>query len=167
MKEETIRKYIRKVLSENSNSNGFRVFTADEFIKYLNRDGEYDKRFLYKRDGGHKVFKYFMYDDYRIDRRNVFFFGLVVDGIIVALAHIRKSNKSDDTYWLSYLCVDPEFEGLGYASKLADNMFQWFKEKNLTFETSSYTEQGMVKLKPLFNKLAIKYDVHFKDKGKL
>jgi GNAT superfamily N-acetyltransferase len=127
-------------------------------------------------DGGNKRFKYMQLDsDMRKDYdqsdiinnlKQVYFFGLEVNDIIVALAHIRRSPYIENTYWLSYLCVDPDYEGAGYASQLSEYIFKWFRERNLQFETSSYTEDGFVKLKPLFNKLATKYGVPFIDKGK-
>lgn len=152
-----------------SYTNNFKVYNADEFYKYISTNGpneEFDPRFKLKNDGGNKAFKYYQYSDYQVDSNNVYFMALEVDNIIVALAHIRKSKYIENTFFLSYLCVDPLYEGMGYASQLANNMFQWFKENNLQFESSSYTEQGFVKLKPLFNKLALKYDIPFIDKGK-
>ena len=151
-------------------TNNFKIYNGNEFYKYISTngpDGEFDPRYLMKSDGGNKAFKYYQYSDYQKEPENVYFMGLMLDNIIVALAHIFKSPYQENTYWLSYLCVDTQYEGKGYASILADNMFQWFKENNLQFETSSYTEQGFIKLKPLFNKLAIKYDVPFIDKNKL
>ena len=152
-----------------SYTNNFKVYTGNEFYKYISTNGpngEFDPRYMLKNDGGNKAFKYYMYDDYKHEPENVYFLGLMVDDKLVALAHLRKSPYIENTYWLSYLCVDPLYEGKGYASILAENMFQWFKEKNLQFESSSYTEQGFIKLKPLFNKLALKYSVPFIDKGK-
>jgi len=153
-----------------SYTNNFKIYNAQEFYKYISTngpDGEFDPRYLVKNDGGSKVFKYYQYSDYQNNTDDVYFMGLMVDNIIVALAHIFKSPYHKNTYSLSYLCVDPLYEGKGYASILADNMFQWFKENNVQFETSSYTEQGFIKLKPLFNKLALKYNVPFIDKNKL
>lgn len=165
-----------KLYLESNTISNFKIFDADQFYKYLWRTGEFDIRFKNKMDGGNKRFKYMqLSDDMRKDYdhpdtinnlRQVYFFGLEVNDIIVALAHIRRSPRLEKTYWLSYLCVDPEFEGNGYASQLSEYIFKWFKEHNLQFESSSYTEDGFIKLKPLFNKLANKYSVPFIDKGK-
>ena len=165
-----------KLYLESNNNSNFKIFDADQFYKYLWRTGEFDLRFKNKMDGGDKRFKYMQLDlDMRKDYdqsdiinnlKQVYFFGLEVNDITVALAHIRRSPYIENTYWLSYLCVDPDYEGNGYASQLAEHIFKWFRERNLQFETSSYTEEGFVKLKPLFNKLATKYDVPFIDKVK-
>ncbi len=160
----------------NTNTINFKVFDKDEFYKYLWRTGEFDVRFKNKMDGGQKVFKYMQLDtdmrgnlntlDVINNLKEVYFFGLEVNDIIVALAHIRRSPYIENTYWLSYLCVDPLYESQGYASKLSESMFKWYKEHNLQFESSSYTERGYITLKPLFNRLAKQYNVPFIDKEK-
>lgn len=155
-----------KAVKESVNSFIIKEFDADEMYKYITRSGKFDTRFAKTRDDGKNVFKYFDYSDYQLVSIGVRFFGLIVDNIIVALAHIRKSPNDENTWWLSYLCVDPIYEGKGYASELSDYIFKWFKKEGLTFMSSSYTEQGMIKLKPLFNRLAIKYNVPFIDGGK-
>lgn len=155
-----------KIFKENLNNIKIDILDNKRFItEIVNNDNyKYQYKFLLKADGGKKAFKYYMYDDYRKD--DVYFFILFLNDEPVAMSHIEKSPYIDNTYWLSYLCVDPNFEGNGYASILADKMFEWFKENNLQFETSRYTEIGFVKLKPLFNKLAQKYNVPFIDKNK-
>lgn len=100
------------------------------------------------------------------ESENVNFFIVKIDNNIAGIAHIRKSPYIDNTYWLSYLSVNHEYQNRGVASKLSDFVFRWFKDNNIQFESSSYTEEGFLKLKPLFNKLAVKYDVDFIDKGK-
>lgn len=166
--EHVYSKHDKQKINE-SYTNNFKIYTADEFYKYISTngpDGEFDPRFLLKNDGGKKAFKYYQYSDYQQNKDSVFFMSLMVDNIIVALAHIQKSSYQENTYWLSYLCVDPIYEGKGYATQLTDNIFQWFKDNNMTFETSRYTEDGYIKLKPLFNRLASKYNVSFIDKEK-
>lgn len=167
----TINEY-RKILE--SIYNNIITYTPDEFYKYISTngpDGEFDPRFLRKNDGGAKVFKYYQYSDYSgygINENNTIFFGIFENDIMVGLVRIylNDDNKEQNIWWLTYLCIDPEYSSKGYASKLADYIFKYFKDHNYTFETSSYTEEGFVKLKPLFNKLALKYGVPFIDKGK-
>lgn len=143
----------------------FIVLSSNEFQNYINwGTDEVDLRYVYKSDGGKKVFEYYMYDDF-LTNKNVYFLGYFIDNKIVALAHIVEKNKNN--FYLNYLCVDPIYKGKGYASLLSENIFRWFKLKNYSFETSKYTEIGFKKLKPLFNKLAKKYDVIFKDNIKL
>lgn len=150
-----------KLILESLNfDTNFKVFTADEFKKLYSND----PRFILKIDGGKKAFKYYQYSDYN-DEPKIYFFGLEIDNVLVALGHIRQT-KNINQYKLSYLCVDALYEGKGYASMLAENIFKWFSKNNYTFETTKYTEIGFIKLKPLFNKLAQKYNVNFIDKGK-
>lgn len=95
---------------------------------------------------------------------NVYFFTIKLDEEIIGLAHIRRSPYIENTFWLSYLSIKDKYQGEGYASKLANYIFKWYKEMGLQFETSSYSKKGLPKLKPLFNKLAKKYNVDFIDK---
>lgn len=157
-------------LLETSNTIKFKIYNGYEFYEYISKNGPnntFDTRFLLKNDGGNKAFKYYQYDDFKIEPKNVFFFGLEYNNQLIALAHIRKSPHLQNTYWLSYLCVDPLYEHKGYATILAEYIFKWYKQHGLQFETSSYTEIGYIKLKPLFNRLALKYNVNFIDKEKL
>lgn len=156
-----------KLILENNENIRCTIMTSDEFYKYIYRNGEIDIRFKDKIGGGKKAFKY-MQLQYDLDYKDkeVYFFCLFYNNEIVSLAHIRKSPHIENTYWLSYLCTDPNFTNKGFASKLSEYMFKWFKQNNYTFESSSYTEQGYITLKPLFNKLALKYNVNFIDKEK-
>jgi len=153
-------------LKESLNSDiEIKCLTSKEFQNYIYINGELDPRFKNKMNGGLKVFKY-MQLQYDLDSKDkeVYFFCLFYNGIIVSIAHIRKSPYIENTYWLSYLCTDLLYSNMKFASKLSEYMFKWFKEHDLQFESSSYTEEGMIALKPLFNKLAIKYNVLFIDK---
>lgn len=109
-------------------------------------------------------FKYFNNRSDFYEGYNVRFFTILVDSKIVGLAHIRKNPYIDETYWLSYLCILDEYQNNGLASLLSEYIFTWFKENDLQFETSSYSESGFIKLKPLFNKLSQKCGVKFIDK---
>lgn len=150
-----------------SNNTYCKVLTSDEFRDQITTNYKLDPRFQNKMNGGLKVFKYMQLQyDFDYKDKEVYFFCLFYNDIIVSLAHIRKSPHIENTYWLSYLCTDPLYSSKGYASQLSEFMFKWFKKNNLQFETSSYTEEGMIALKPLFNRLAIQYNVPFIDKGK-
>lgn len=148
-----------QILNENTI---IQDLSSNEMSKYIYRDDEYDPRFQNYKDGG--KFKYLSSDDF--NSNEVRFFIIKENDLVVGLAHIRKSPYTENTWWLSYLSIDKDYQNKGYASKLTDYIFKWFNKNNLNFETSSYTEEGMIKLKPLFNKLAQKYKVKFIDKGK-
>lgn len=159
-----------KLFETEENVSFYTFENGNEFYEYISKngpDGTFDPRFMRKNDGGDKAFKYFSYMDYQIEPTNVKFFVIKVNDLIVGMAHIRKSANKENTWFLSHLSMDQLYTNKGYASQLSEYMFKWFKDNGITFETSSYTEEGYVKLKPLFNRLALKYDVNFIDKGKL
>lgn len=168
--KDDINKDTHVKLFESNEEIYFHTFeNGDEFYKYISKNGPndtFDPRFMRKNDGGEKAFKYFSYSDYKIEPNNVKFFVIKINDIVAGMAHIRKSKRKENTWFLSHLSIDPLYGSKGYASMLSDYMFKWFKDNGITFETSNYTEEGYVKLKPLFNELATKYDVEFIDKGK-
>jgi len=169
--KEEVNKNNEKIIDESSKEVSYETFeSGDEFYEYISKNGlngEIDPRFLLKRDGGEGRFKYFHYNDYKIESKNVKVFAIKEGDIIVGIAHIRKSSHRENTWFLSYMSIDLDFSNKGYATLLTKFMLKWFKENNITFETSSYSEEGFLKLKPLFNKMAIKYGVDFIDKRKL
>lgn len=147
------------------------IYNRDEFYNYVytHKNGEMSGRFKYRNDMGKKRFRYMQLDHDFKEFKNepVYFFTIKENDLDVGIAHIRKSPHIENTFWLSYLCIDPYYENKGYATKLSTFIFEWFRDNNYQFETSSYTEAGFVKLKPLFNRLAKKFNVPFIDKGKL
>lgn len=94
---------------------------------------------------------------------DVRFFVLLLNDKIIGLAHIRKSPYQTNTYWLSYLSILEKYQNKGYSSILAESVFKWFSEEKMTFLNSSYSKDGFLKLKKIFNKLAIEYNVNFID----
>lgn len=139
-------------LSEQNTIHRISHYTGREFLKFYDKIDEINN------------FKYFSTNSDFLYIDKVYFFALYIDDKMVGLAHIRKSPYIENTYWLSYLSILPEYENMGYASKLSEYIFKWFSDNDFQFETSSYSEKGFVKLKPLFNRLAKKYDVKFIDK---
>lgn len=109
-------------------------------------------------------FKYFNNRSDFNELHNVKLFTIILNNEIVGLAHIRKNPYIENTYWLSYLCIIEKHENKGLASILSKYIFNWFKKENIQFETSSYSESGFIKLKPLFNKLSKELNVAFIDK---
>jgi hypothetical protein len=148
-----IKTTIREYLNEQNTDYKINHYTGREFLRFYNEKIKEINSFKYFDNSS---------DFSGID--NVYFFVLYIDDKMVGLAHIRKSPYIENTYWLSYLSILNNFENMGYASKLSDYIFRWFSENDYQFETSSYSETGFLKLKPLFNKLSKKYDVKFLDK---
>jgi len=123
-----------------------------------------DNRFLSTDKGG--VFKYFDPRDLFENIENKVYSIVKNKGEIVALGELEKNPYNLKAYWIKFLSVDPKYQGKGYASILAEEIFKFAKEKNIILESSSYTEEGEQKLKALFNKLAEKFSVEFVDSDK-
>ena len=121
-----------------------------------------DDRFLTTEKGG--VFKYFDPRDLFENIENKVYSIVKNKQEIVALGELEKSLQNSDVYWIKFLSVDPKHQGRGCASILAEEMFKFAKEKKISLESSSYTDEGQQKLKALFNKLAEKFLVNFIDK---
>lgn len=141
-------------ITENIDNVEIDIYTSDEFLnKYRNQLKNFSSDF-----------KYYSKNDIDFFGNTVYFFTITILDKVIGLAHIRKNPHIDNTYWLSYLSIAKEYENKGYASMLSRYIFKWFSDNNLQFETSSYTDSGFIKLKPLFNKLANEYSVSFIDK---
>lgn len=151
-----IKQTIRQYINESDNNIFSKIYTGRDFLALYNT-----------KIKEINSFKYFCNSMDFNDFDNVYFFVLYNGENMVGLAHIRKSPYIDNTYWLSYLSILPKHENKGYASMLSNYIFKWYSDNGIQFETSSYSEQGLIKLKPLFNRLANKYNVSFIDKERL
>ncbi len=91
-----------------------------------------------------------------------------VENKIVALAELEKSphQGEENIYWIKFISVDPEYQRQGYASKIAEEIFKYARDKGITLQSSSCTEVGFEKLKDKLNELAKKYSVKFIDADK-
>ena len=152
------------------------IFTQDELKKYITEENPFflklkDTRFLPVKDGG--VFKYFNYvDDLRDnafakEKFQLFFPYIKEKDMIVALAKLTEAKEyyfKDNTFFISFVSVDPQFQGKGYASKLLEKIFQFAQEKNIHLQNSSYTDEGEEKLYDVVQRLREKYpDVSFQE----
>ncbi len=143
------------------------TLTTNDLIEIVYK-GEHtpqDNRFLSEKDGG--VFRHSALEDISFHENEFFFPIIKVGEKIVGLSKLQKDPFKDKSLWIQFLSIDPQFQGNGYASKLADEIFRFAKREGYSLETSSYTEIGYEKLKSLFNRLAQKYLVSFIDKEKL
>lgn len=132
-------------------------------IKIL--DGEQAAKYFKDIKGiNNGQFKYFInLDMYLYPPKNVKFFILEKENTPLAISHIRKSMDWYKIWKLSFLSVKAGEENKGYASKLTNYMFEYYSKNDLVFETTPYSNEGYLKLKPLFNKLSKKYKVPFVD----
>ncbi len=124
-----------------------------------------DRRFSHPDKGG--VFKYFDVRGGSIFSDGTHYPIISAGDKIIGIGELKQDPYNDKNFWIQHISIDPEYEGMGNASKLAESIFAFAKEIGYSVETSSYTDVGFQKLKPLFNKLAEEYGVEFIDKGKL
>lgn len=64
---------------------------------------------------------------------------------------------------LLYMEVVTKYQNEGIASLLTKEIFKHCKKFDYVFKTCPYTKIGEIKLKPLFNALAAKYELNFID----
>jgi GNAT superfamily N-acetyltransferase len=97
-----------------------------------------------------------------------YFFVAFDDDKIVGMIKLKTGGNCSYGYpeyknWISYCSVDSNYQGQGIARELAEILFKFAKEHNFNILTSGYTEDGFKKLKPMFAKLSLLYDVDFMD----
>lgn len=139
-------------------------FSPSELYSYITRkNGRYDKRFCSDDSG---AFKYLHHTDLGglgVTDTNTRFITAFKKDLMVSMCCLKYSDVYD-LWCIAFLSVDPKHQGKGYASIVADAAFKYCKEQGLVLETSSYSKDGLIKLKPLFNRLAEKYELEFVDK---
>ena len=125
------------------------------------RDTSDEKRFLKSEDGG--VFKYFHPDALYGNKTNKFYSIVKVNEKIIGLCLLGEDTYKEKTFGLGFLSIDPEYQGQGYASKLAEESFKFAKKEGYSILGTPYSDEGDKKLKPLFTKLADKFGVNYID----
>ena len=143
-----------------------KTLTADELedTTYRGERLPQDKRFLDEEKGG--VFKYFDLNkliERKMYKRELFYPVAEFGGEIVGLGELERKPDKESAYWMTFVSVDPEYQGRECASRLEEEIFRFAKENNITIESSRYSPEGWEKLKPFQNKLAEKYGVRFID----
>lgn len=124
-----------------------------------------DNRFLPTEYGG--VFKYFDAGELSQNKESKFYPIVKIGDKIIGLSQLFKDPSNNRNLWIQFLSIDPEEQNKGYASKLAKEIFEFAKRNNYSLEASSYTEQGLEKMRPVFERLSKEYLVDFINKGKL
>jgi GNAT superfamily N-acetyltransferase len=124
-----------------------------------------DKRFFDIKKGG--VFKYFpgeLFNDSSFRGERELYYPIVKEeDKIIGIAELEKSSYEENVFWIKFASVDLKYQGMGYGRKLMEEIFRFAKEKGITLEASSYSQDGWNKLKPLQNKLAKEMGVDFID----
>ena len=123
-----------------------------------------DKRFLPTEEGG--VFRYLYLPDIisSLNPQKEPLFPVVKDGDeVVGLAQLEKSPYKENRYWISFISVDPTYQGKRYASKLVEEIFNFAKRENVSLQASSYKEDGWLKLKDILKREAEKTGIEWED----
>ena len=138
-----------------------KTITGKEFIDLVYNDDSLpqDKRFYSSQYGG--VFKYLDLSESHNNSENKFYSLISLADMIVGLAELEKNPRAENVYWIKFLSVDPKYQGQGFASRLADEIFRFAKAQKISLE------EGYQKLKRKFNEFAQKYGVDFKDIEKI
>ncbi len=125
-----------------------------------------DNRFLSVEEGG--VFKYFDLKHIQDHKNDKFYPIIKSENKIVGLSELLKDPFLKNNLWIQFISVDENEQGKGYASKLAREIFDFAEQNGYSLEASHYTEDGFLKLRPVFEKLANEYsNVSFINKNKL
>lgn len=116
-----------------------------------------DKRFSHFEEGG--VFKYFLPET--LDRRgeNKFYPVVIVGGEIAGISELEKSPYQENRYWVKFMSVDPKYQGRGYASMLAEEIFKFVKLHDAELQLSLYTKDGEMKLRKVLERLSEEYSI--------
>ncbi len=150
-------------IEQNENFLESKIISPQELIDiiYQGEQMPQDNRFLSIDKGG--VFKYFDPRDLFENIKDKVYSIVKNDKEITALGELEKNPYSQNAYWIKFLSVDPKYQGMGHASILAEEIFKFAKNNNISLESSSYTTEGQEKLKTLFKRLAEKFLVNFID----
>lgn len=145
------------------------IISSNQLFSTIYGDGGSikDDRFLPFEKGG--VFKYFdlqKLDDARFENNRLYYSIIKERDLIVGLLELEKVPYTDDKhYWITFVSVDPKYQGKGYTSIVLDQAFQFAQKENITLESSSYVEQEDPKLQESLERinleLAKKYKVSF------
>lgn len=133
---------------------------------YEDGNEEEYKRFSPSRPGksASDVFKYFAKSDLTRDSIQVFPCVFIGDKI-VGMAKLQKSPHDDEIkeniWWISFISVDPKYQGMGYSRLLVDALFKYAKDHDIVVQGSSRTKMGQERLGHLIDQYSKKYGVEY------
>jgi len=144
-------------------------------IVYPKGGGYPEPRFRRVSNGG--VFKYFFPTDlqkYSEDMSKVvesdksqYYQVVKSNDLIIGVSKMERNPYIEEkVYWISYVSVDPDFQGEKHASKLVEEIFRFAQQEGITIETSSYTKDGWEKVRHLIKKFSEQYKVTIIDKDR-
>lgn len=118
---------------------------------------------VYKEDE-YKSLRYFLDDlNYSIyNYSDVLYAYVIKDGALIAVSKVMKTSSGQ--WAIAYTEVREDYRNQGYASKLMESLFDFAHKHNMDLVSTAYTKLGYIKLKPLTEKLAKKYNVNYIEK---
>lgn len=142
-----------------------KTITAQDLKDYIYK-GELlpqDERFLSFKEGG--VFKYFELEDlidFRKKESN-FYSVVTVDDKIVGLSGLEKDPDREKNLWMTFVSIDPKYQGKGYSRKLVEEIFEFVQNQGCSLQLSIYSEEGEKRLKKIIQEIAKKTSVQLVD----
>ena len=130
---------------------------VEEDIGVMNGNDFYDKFYSKNPKANPKLFdnlKY-VYPEYLKDEILIVSYSdkLKVQGVV----GLEPNPYEKSEVWLKYVSVDPKFQNKGIAKQLLTHCFDYVNGKFKAIEISSYSEDGLHKLKPFIQKLKKHY----------
>jgi len=148
----------------------YMILTGQELYDYLVDYNAEDP--WYKFEEIAKRIKYFVSNDivpqFAPHDQEHYFFCALDNEKIVGMLKLKTGGNDSLGYpgyknWISSCSVDPEYQGQRIASVLSDMLFNFANKQGINILTSGYTKQGFEKLKPIFARDAMKYEIDFMD----
>lgn len=126
-------------LFENASVIEFNIVSNDELITRSNiEDNNID---LNKR------LKYVNFD------KNQFYITAEINSKIIGIAILQINPYNRHVLWVPGISVDQFYKNQKIATQLIDKIFQYATEHNLIVDPSTYTEEGELYLKHIFDRL--------------
>ena len=126
------------------------TITGDELFNriYQGESLPQDKRFTDFKRGG--AFKYLHLNELvgMYEKRDSLSYSIVEEGDkIVGMAELQNDPDLENNLWLKFVSVDPAYQGLGYSSKLIEEIFRVAKERGCSIQVSRFSDEGKQRLK--------------------
>lgn len=149
-----IRRLIRESLTPMASTLSKQEM-LDVCVDHARKDS---KRFHELDHGG--AFRYF-FPEQLYGAHELYFPVVMINNEIVGMAQLNKSPYRENTAWISFISMDPKYQGMGHASVLVDELFHFASQKGWDIEGSSRSEMGQQRLSHLIDRCSRKYGVKY------
>lgn len=147
----------------------FKVFTDAELYELLI---DRNAKNPWKRFDSLNGIKYFRPDDIfpylaKEDEKHIYFCSMHKNKIVGMIKlKVGGTESLFHTGWKNWICfisILPEYQGKGISRKLIQAMFKYAKEKKLNILSSSYSNEGFIKIRKVLREESKNYSVDFLD----